>query len=122
MKLQANFHFLNRLVKIIKQIYSPGNRERSAVLLNYNDGSIKKKLTKLEQNVISDTKFQNGVLWSGFSIFKIQSYKCHRNPQKCITKLFTNEKNFNGRFLLKHYFFRLMLTIFVALSGTLLDF
>ena len=52
-------------------------------------------MTTLEKNVETGEQMQNGMLW-------------------CVTKLFVNEKNFQGHRLLRHYRNRLLFTIIIA--------
>ena len=62
-----------------------------------------KKVTELEYKVHNQESFLNGMLW-------------------CVTKLFVNEKNFQGNELLKRYRNRLLLTIFIGLFSLIVAF
>ena len=62
-----------------------------------------KKVTELEYKVHNEESFINGMLW-------------------CVTKLFVNEKNFQGNELLKRYKRRLFMTIFIGLASLAVAF
>ena len=75
------------LIESVQRVLSPGDRKTSQVLIKKDNQLIKQRMTSLERRVAKGDEIKNGVLW-------------------CVTKLFTNEHNFNGRHLMYHYLTR----------------
>ena len=90
------------LIESVQRILSPGaNRQTAGVRVKSGDEIERRRMTKLEKRVAKREQIENGVLW-------------------CVTKLFTNEHNFNGRHLMRHYARRLLLTIVNSLLALII--